>query len=69
MEGKGVSQSTCRTVQDKLSEQAQKETSLVVQGLRLHTPNTVDTGSIAVGEQIFPHATGQWQKRKIIINK
>ena len=67
MEGKGVSQYTCRTVQDKLLEQAQKEISLVVQGLRLHSPNTGGTGSVAVGEQRFPRATGQWQKRKIII--
>ena len=62
MEGTGASQSTCQTVQDKASEQAQKGTPLVVQGLKRHTPSTGDTGSIAVGEQRFPQDTGQSQK-------
>ena len=61
-EGKGVSQSTCQTVQDKASEEAQKGTPLVVQGLKRHAPSTGDTASIAVGEQRFPQDTGQSQK-------
>lgn len=54
-EGKGVSQSTRQTVQDKVSEGDSPGSP----GIKLHTPSTGGTGSIAVGEKISP---GHWAK-------